>query len=87
MPTGIKIPENELPGEEIVRDYELRYRMMAENTALGMFLVTSGPEGRILSVNRVIGRMLGYDRPEDLVGKPASELFIWSREIGDLEFS
>nr|WP_320160622.1 PAS domain-containing sensor histidine kinase [uncultured Methanoregula sp.] len=85
MPTGIKIPENELPGEEIVRDYELRYRMMAENTALGMFLVTSGPEGRILSVNRVIGRMLGYDRPEDLVGKPASELFIWSREIGDLE--
>jgi PAS domain S-box-containing protein len=58
--------------------------MIAENVSLGMFLVSSGNDGRIISANRVLARTLGYDHPEDLYGKLTGDLVIRSEEIDNL---
>nr|WP_321507774.1 ATP-binding protein [uncultured Methanoregula sp.] len=84
MPTGPKIAGKSPEDEDIVSDYELRYRRMAENILLGMFQITYGPDSRILSANPVMARMLGYERPEDIIGRPANDLFIRSAEFDEL---
>jgi PAS domain S-box-containing protein len=84
MPAGSKIPDHDVLIDEMLRDYKLRYRIMSENITMGMFRLTPSPGSRVLSTNRIMARMLGYDSPEELAGKPLSDLMILPGDIEDL---
>ena len=47
-----------------VRQAEEQYRSIFENTVEGIY--QTSPEGRFISVNPALARMLGYDSPEEL---------------------
>ncbi|MGD0961024.1 MAG: PAS domain S-box protein, partial [Methylomonas sp.] len=51
--------------EEILYDSEERYRMIFQNSPLGIFRSTL--EGRFLAVNPALAKMLGFDTPESLI--------------------
>jgi PAS domain S-box-containing protein len=51
--------------EESLRKAEEKYRFIFENAIEGIFQST--PEGRFLTVNPAMARMLGYDSPAELV--------------------
>ncbi len=51
--------------EEALKQAEEKYRGIFENTVEGIF--QSSPEGRYLSANPALARMLGYDSPQDLI--------------------
>src|SRR5512137_1210547 len=84
MPTGTEVPDHDVPPREVLQNYELRFRTMEENITMGMFRVTPGAGSRVISANRVLAQMLGYDRPEELCGKPTRDLLIQSADLGDL---
>jgi PAS domain S-box-containing protein len=84
MPAGSKKKDQKTPTDEILRDFELRYRIMSENITLGMFRLAPGPESRVLSTNQKMARMLGYDDPEDLAGKPLRDLVIVPGHLEEL---
>src|SRR5436190_18238245 len=48
-----------------LREAEAKYRGIFESAQEGIFQTT--PDGRYLSANPALARMLGYDSPEDLV--------------------
>lgn len=83
MPDRSAIPETKISGNNVLSDYELRYRIMEQNITMGMFRLSSGPGSRVLSTNHIMARMLGYDRPEELAGKPLKDLMILPRDIED----
>lgn len=84
MKAGSKDPDQRMDIDTVLRDYEMRYRVMAESTTLGMFRLTPGPESRIISTNQVMARMLGYDQPEDLTGKTLDDVVSIPAVIEDL---
>jgi two-component system cell cycle sensor histidine kinase/response regulator CckA len=49
-----------------LQNAEQKYRSIFENALEGIFQAT--PDGRFLSVNPAMARILGYDSPEDLIG-------------------
>jgi PAS domain S-box-containing protein len=51
--------------EEALREAEENYRSIYENAIEGIFQTT--PEGRYLSANPALARMLGYGSPEELI--------------------
>ncbi|MEW5723733.1 MAG: ATP-binding protein [Thermodesulfobacteriota bacterium] len=53
--------------EAELKKAEEKYRGIFENAVEGMFQTT--PDGRFISVNRAMARLLGYDSPEELVQK------------------
>ena len=68
--------------EDALRESELRFRAVFEQTALGICLTDQ--EGRYLSTNPALQAMLGYG-PEDLRGRRFSEFS--ESESGDQELS
>lgn len=50
-----------------------RYRRLFESAVEGV--VINGSDGRILSLNQAAANILGFRNPEELVGKPAVELY------------
>jgi PAS domain S-box-containing protein len=59
--------------ETALRAIGERYRRLFESAVEG--IVINGADGRILSLNQAAARMLGYEKPEDLIGRPATELY------------
>ncbi len=60
-----------------LREAEKKYRSIFENAVEGIFQST--PEGKFLSANSSLARMLGYDSPADLiasVGNLSSHLYV-----------
>ena len=51
--------------EDQLRRAEEKYRAIFENAMVGIFQIS--PEGRPISVNRALARILGYDTPEQLM--------------------
>jgi two-component system NtrC family sensor kinase len=51
---------------EQVRESEERYRRIFESTLDGLFRST--PAGRLVTVNPALASMLGYDKPDELIG-------------------
>jgi len=51
--------------ENALRRSEQKYRSIFDNAAEGIFQTT--PEGRYISVNPALARMIGYDSPEELM--------------------
>lgn len=76
MPERPPVPEPDERSRRILQDYEHRFRLMEEHLSLGIIQIRPGPEGRILSANRNMARMLGYDRPADLVGRSPRDFMI-----------
>lgn len=68
-PTGfIEIVEDiteRKKAEKTLRESEERYRRIFENSVVGIFQST--PEGRYISVNHALAKMLGYSSPADLI--------------------
>ncbi len=77
--TTVRDPKGELHGfskitrdvterkqaDEALKQAEHKYRRIFENAVIGIF--QSSPEGRYLTANPAIARMLGYDSPADLM--------------------
>ncbi len=61
---GIDITERN-QAEEALRQAEAKYRNIFENTVEGIFQTT--PDGRYLSANPALGRIYGYDDPEEMM--------------------
>lgn len=57
--------------EDSVRQAEEKYRGIFENSVVGIF--QSAPDGRLISVNRALANMHGYDSPEELLATIARE--------------
>jgi len=59
--------------EEALRQSEFRFCSIFETTheAIG----ASGPDGRIITANPAMARMLGLEDPAQLIGRPAVELY------------
>lgn len=53
--------------EESLRQAEVKYRSIFENAAEGIYQVT--PEGRFITANNALARMLGYKSPQELMEK------------------
>lgn len=53
--------------EASVAEAEAKYRGIFENSVMGIFQTT--PEGRILSLNMALARILGYDSPEQVMSE------------------
>ena len=51
--------------ENGILDPEQKYRSLFENAVEGVF--QSSPEGRFLTVNPTLARMLGYSSPEAVI--------------------
>lgn len=68
--------------EDALRESELRFRAVFEQTALGISL--ADPEGRYLSTNPALQAMLGY-RSEDLRGRQFSEFSLPDQADQDWE--
>lgn len=64
--------------EAALRQSEERYRQLFEQAVGGIYRST--PEGRFLSVNPAMARMLGFDRPEDVIAwseqNPTASLYV-----------
>jgi PAS domain S-box-containing protein/putative nucleotidyltransferase with HDIG domain len=60
--------------EQALQESEYRFRSIVESTheAIG----SSGPDGRIITANPAMARMLGLRDPEDLIGVPAVNLYV-----------
>jgi PAS domain S-box-containing protein len=67
--------------EQALLDSEERFRTLFESTREGM--ISTGPDGKIVSANPTAAKMLGYDRPRDIVGMKAADLYadIMQREV------
>ena len=69
QPTGfIEIVEDiteRKKAEKALLESEERYRRIFENSVVGIFQST--PEGRYISVNHALAKMLGYSSPADLI--------------------
>jgi PAS domain S-box-containing protein len=66
--------------EEKLKTSEDKYRSAIENAVDGIFQIT--PEGQIINVNPALGRMMGYNTPEEL-GEGVAD--IWKQGCVDPE--
>ena len=53
-------------GEEALRRTEEKYRSIFENSLEGIYQTT--PDGKYVSANRALARMLGFESPDELIG-------------------
>jgi len=62
-------PRHEL--EQKLHEAESHYRILAEQNLIGVYLIQ---DGRFVYVNQYVADFLGYERPEDLIGRSLIEL-------------
>ena len=64
--------------EEALQQIEFQFSSIFETTheAIG----ASGPDGRIITANPAMARMLGLENPEDLIDRPAVDLYADSND-------
>ncbi|HWA26551.1 MAG TPA: ABC transporter substrate-binding protein [Lacunisphaera sp.] len=67
-----------LGAEQALRESEERYRELFEQAVGGIY--RTSPEGRFLSVNPALARILGFDTPEEMIAwsqtNPTSSLYV-----------
>ena len=63
-----------LDSEVEIREREARYRSLFENSLEGILITTS--DGIIKEINPTGVALFGYDSPEELVGKEASDFYV-----------
>lgn len=60
--------------EEALRESEERYRTLHANVLAGVFRTT--PQGKIVSVNPALARMLGYESRDELLGVSTFDTYV-----------
>ncbi len=66
-------------GQQATNKAERKYRAIFENAIEGIFQCSGGVEGRFVTVNPSMARLLGYESPEDLlqsISSVAGQLFV-----------
>ncbi len=63
--------------EEALRSSEAKYRGLFESITEGVY--QSGRDGRFLSVNPALVRLLGYDSAEEIYALPSAALIYWNQ--------
>ncbi len=64
--------------EETLKESEERYRTLQSNIPVGVFRST--PEGKIISVNPAMVKMLGYNLEEELLAIPAVDFYLFPQQ-------
>lgn len=64
--------------QEALQASERMYRSLFERSLCGVFLTTAS--GRVLDCNQALVRMLGYESRQELLGRPAQELYFHPAE-------
>ncbi len=75
--TVLDVDEQVRAMERLARS-EARYRRLFEHSVAGFYRTTI--DGKILSVNPALARMLGYNDPAELEGQPATVLYFEEAE-------
>lgn len=75
--TGIDITEQKV-AQEALRSSEEKYRAIFENAREGIIATT--PEGTIIDVNGGAARILGYESPDELIGKSVASLYMFPEQ-------
>jgi PAS domain S-box-containing protein len=65
--------------EEALRRSEEEHRGLIERAPLGIYRTT--PEGRLLAANPTLAKMLGYERPAELLGQDVAHVLYPSPEV------
>ncbi len=64
--------------EEALRKSEKQYRTLIENMPVGLF--RSSSDGKLISVNRALVGMLGYESAEALMAIPTPDIYVDSKQ-------
>ena len=75
--TGIDITEQKV-AQEALRSSEEKYRAIFENAREGIIATT--PEGTIIDVNGGAARILGYESPDELIGRSIASLYMFPEQ-------
>ncbi|HUT38398.1 MAG TPA: PAS domain-containing sensor histidine kinase [Methanoregula sp.] len=73
---------------DALQGYEEKYCILTEMMPLGVFRVGPGPEYTVLSANRMLAQMLGYDSADSVIGISARDIMYntahWQQIESDL---
>jgi PAS domain S-box-containing protein len=74
--------------QDVVREYQEKYRILNDLMPLGVFRLGPAPDYRVISANRMFPRMLGFDSGDGVEGVPIKDLMIdpshWQQIENDL---
>ncbi len=62
--------------QDAILDYQEKYRILTEMIPYGAFRLGPGPDYRIVSANRKLSQMLGYESPDYLKDKSVLDLMV-----------
>ena len=62
--------------EQSLHASEKKHRELVEGLPIGLYQRTPDPEGKFITANRALADMLGYEKPEDLIGMTISSLCV-----------
>ena len=60
--------------QDTLREYQEKYRILNEMMPLGAFRLGPGPDYRVVSANRMLSEMLGFDSADVMEGVPVRDL-------------
>ncbi len=65
---------------EALRESEERHRTLQANVPVGVFRYTPGADGRVLSANVALAKMLGYKESEDVTDARVADFYLRSED-------
>ena len=77
--------EGQIKDQEALAEYKEKYIILNELMPLGVFRFGPGPEYLILSANRMLSKMLGYDSEDSLIGISAREIITNPVQLQQIE--
>jgi PAS domain S-box-containing protein len=77
--------EGQIKDQEALAEYKEKYIILNELMPLGVFRFGPGPEYPILSANRMLSKMLGYDSEDSLIGISAREIITNPVQLQQIE--
>jgi PAS domain S-box-containing protein len=61
---------------EALKKSEERHRTLQDNVPVGVFRTLAGGDGRLLSANAALAKMLGYESAGDISGRPVADFYL-----------
>ena len=66
--------------ESSLKTSERKYKELVEGLPIGLYQRTPDPDGKFIMANQALADMLGYDKPDDLIGLSISSLCVDMRK-------